>query len=108
MEEVEAEVRPGDTADISVPVPPHLGAAAHHPYSLEVVGEHLYRLEAKIFHEIISLRPWRPGHFLPGPRHSSLRLNSDLWDELDSLKSLETALVIVETDLSSFNISSRR
>ena len=82
LEVVEAELRPGDTVDLSVPVPAQLGVAAHHPYSLEVVGEHLYRLEAKIFHEIISLQPWRPGHVITTHLPPFTRPGDQLWTEV--------------------------
>ena len=82
VEVVEAELRPGDTVDLSVPVPAQLGVAAHHPYSLEVAGEHLYRVEARIFREVISLRPWRPGHLITTRLPSLSRPGDQLWAEV--------------------------
>lgn len=61
---VDTELRMGDTRDMSVPTPAQLGAVTHHPYSLEVVGEDMLRLERKIFHEILPLEPWSPGHVI--------------------------------------------
>ena len=82
VEEVEAELVPGHTATLSVPVPAQLGVAALHPYSLCVVGEHLVRLEAGIFQEIIALRPWLPGHVITTNLPPITRPGQQLWAEV--------------------------
>ena len=82
LEVVEAELRPGDTVHLSLPVPDQLGVAAHHPYSLEVVGEHLYRVEARLFHEILSLQPWLPGHVITTRLPPLVRPGDELWAEV--------------------------
>ena len=61
---VDTELRLGDTRDISVETPAQLGLAGHQAYSLEVVGEDLYRVERKIFQERVPLDLWSPGHVI--------------------------------------------
>ena len=64
IQSVSRDIVVGQSQEIGISVPKHLGVSAHHPYSLKIIGEDLFRVDPVVFEQQAHLDIWKPEHII--------------------------------------------
>ena len=72
IQSVSRDIVVGQSQEIGITVPDHLGVSAHHPYSLKIIGEDLLRVDPIVIEQQVPLDIWKPEHIIDVEMSSKL------------------------------------